>query len=583
MRTGGLKGLTGLVVSLVLSSSIVLPLAAVALPPPVPPYMSPPEIAVPSSTTGPTVGADAGGALADVLALRPPSGVDVVTGVGGDVESAIPDVVLAAYRNAARSAPSIAPGCLMDWAVLAGIGRVESRHGLHFGVDTVIDTQGTVRKPIIGPALDGTGGVSSIADSDGGQWDGDTTWDRAVGPMQFIPSSWRRYGQDGNRDGVRDPHNVFDATLAAAAHLCGTAAVDLRDDDNLDRALFSYNRSDEYVQTVRTWIDLYRATDPTDVPRVAVRIEAPSGPVSPFPAPDGRLAGVLGTGTPLFPPLIAGRQHTTPSPSRPAVASTPVPKASDSNAVDRTNKGPGIAAKAPGPSGDDKTDASAASPSKGSDSKDSKPTPGASATPSPKPSEGKAPTKPASEAPSSAPADAGSEPSSEPSEDGSGTPSSTPSEGGSDTPPPTPDAPAPEPPAQDPEPDPDPAPPPAADPDPAPEPKPAPEPEPAPAPEPEPDAAPAPEPEPEPTVTPVDFSTRPTVTYRGSTASDWPKACRPRALWAGVVDDAVADHIIVARGVAQAAPGDALTVTWRTARDTVWRVTIHGCESGTVT
>ena len=44
--------------------------------------------------------------------------------------------------------------------------------------------------------------------------------DRAVGPMQFLPASWARYGADGNGDGVRDPHQLDDAALAAAAYLC---------------------------------------------------------------------------------------------------------------------------------------------------------------------------------------------------------------------------------------------------------------------------------------------------------------------------------------------------------------------------
>jgi hypothetical protein len=245
--------------------------------------------------------------------MGPPGDVAGASSVGGTASLlSIPDIVLAAYRNAARLAPTIASGCRMDWAVLAGIGRVESRHGMHFGADSVIDTQGTVRKPIIGPALNGENGVSSIKDTDAGRWDGDATWDHAVGPMQFIPSSWRLFGQDGNGDGVLDPHNTFDAALAAVAHLCGTAAVDLRYDRNLDRALYGYNHSEEYVSIVRRWIEIYRSIDLSDVPRVAVRNQFPDPSfLSPFPAPHDRIAGIFASASPLASIRAAGTSGTT--------------------------------------------------------------------------------------------------------------------------------------------------------------------------------------------------------------------------------------------------------------------------------
>lgn len=543
MRTGRSKWLTGLVLTLVLGSSVVLPLAAVALPVPVQPYMAVEDVEPPPAAASPVIDTPAAGDL-----RLPIMGPVDRTGAAGASDLAIPDVVLAAYRNAARMASEIAPGCDVDWAVLAGIGKVESRHGLHFGADSVIDTQGTVRKPIIGPVLNGTGRVSSITDSDGGRWDGDTAWDRAVGPMQFIPSSWRRYGQDGNGDGIRDPHNVFDAALAAAAHLCGTAAVDLSDDGNLERALYSYNHSEEYVETVRGWIGRYRATDPSDVPSVVVRTELPDGPVSPFPTPGEHIAG--GFGLDALP--------STATWSRPN-ATTPRPSVGTSGrAVDQDPKAPARAGNGTNPT-------KKATTPKDPGNKPTKPKPDASATPSATPSE------PGSETPSEAVRET---PSAHPSEPSSGTPSAEPSEAPSQTPTPAPSETTPADSAKPPA-DPDPGTQPAPDPDP--------EPTPSPKPEPTPEPEPSPTPEPEPTAAPVDFSARPTVTYLGSTASEWPKACRPAALWAGVVDDAVADQIVIATGVAQPAKGDALTVSWRTARDTVWRVTTHGCETGEVT
>ena len=59
-------------------------------------------------------------------------------------------------------------------------------------------------------------GFAAIADTDGGALDGDARWDHAVGPMQFIPSTWQLAGRDGNGDGTADPFNIDDAALSAA-------------------------------------------------------------------------------------------------------------------------------------------------------------------------------------------------------------------------------------------------------------------------------------------------------------------------------------------------------------------------------
>ncbi|MGG7381593.1 lytic transglycosylase domain-containing protein, partial [Escherichia coli] len=91
---------------------------------------------------------------------------------------------------------------------------------------------GTVSPRITGPPLDGNG-VASIPDSDGGRWDGDTTWDRAVGPMQFLPGTWRTLGRDGNGDRVADPNNLFDAAVSAAGYLCLSGGGDLTDQARL--------------------------------------------------------------------------------------------------------------------------------------------------------------------------------------------------------------------------------------------------------------------------------------------------------------------------------------------------------------
>jgi len=143
-------------------------------------------------------------------------------------------------------ASALAP-CAIPWWLLAGIGKVESRHGTLQASKVLASGDTSVR--IIGIALDGRPGVAAIGDTDGGALDGDTIWDRAVGPMQFIPGTWRRWGADGNADMIVNPHNLYDAALAAAHYLClGRWAV--TDEATMRSALFSYNQSVPYGSLV---------------------------------------------------------------------------------------------------------------------------------------------------------------------------------------------------------------------------------------------------------------------------------------------------------------------------------------------
>jgi Transglycosylase SLT domain len=172
----------------------------------------------------------------------------VVTGSA----SGIPSNVLVAYQSAAQAIASSDPTCHLPWPVLGGIGKVESGHAR--GGD--LDSSGRTVSPILGPVLSGGPGVAAIQDSDGGRWDGDKVWDRAVGPMQFIPSSWRAHEVDGNGDGNDDPSNIYDSTLAAAGYLC-TGGRDLSRPADLRQAVFGYNHSQAYVDTVLAWAQAY--------------------------------------------------------------------------------------------------------------------------------------------------------------------------------------------------------------------------------------------------------------------------------------------------------------------------------------
>ncbi|WP_103531038.1 lytic murein transglycosylase [Streptomyces sp. SM11] len=170
----------------------------------------------------------------------------------GGTEAGIPASILAAYKQAERTVATTDPNCRLPWQLLAAIGKVESGQARGGRVDA----NGTASPRILGPALNGRG-FALIKDTDGGAYDGDAVHDRAVGPMQFIPSTWASWGQDANGDGRKDPNNIYDAALAAGRYLCANDR-DLALAADLDSAVLSYNRSTEYLRTVRSWFSYYQ-------------------------------------------------------------------------------------------------------------------------------------------------------------------------------------------------------------------------------------------------------------------------------------------------------------------------------------
>lgn len=169
----------------------------------------------------------------------------------------IPQPALEAYGYAASMLDTTRPDCGLNWPVLAGVGAVESRHGRYGGAE--LDRTGRPSTPIRGLPLDGEEGVRLIRDTDGGALDGDTTYDRAVGPMQFIPTTWREWGTDADGDGVADPDDIDDAALAAGYYLCASGGH-LRDAEQFWDALLTYNASRSYGQDVLDHADHYGRT-----------------------------------------------------------------------------------------------------------------------------------------------------------------------------------------------------------------------------------------------------------------------------------------------------------------------------------
>ena len=241
---------------LAVAGGVVLLVRAIAAPEPGPVATEIPAADVPTADVKP-------GAVAPAAAPAQPqggtAGQDPLVAWAQQLSgpTGIPARALQAYGNAELVLRSAAPTCHVSWATIAGIGRVESNHGQYGGA--TLGADGRPSKPIIGVPLDGSAGVKAIGDTDHGQFDGDSQVDRAVGPMQFIPSTWRKWAADANLDGRGDPQQIDDAALAAGRYLCA-GDRDLATPDDWWAAVFSYNNSVPYGQKVYGLADNYART-----------------------------------------------------------------------------------------------------------------------------------------------------------------------------------------------------------------------------------------------------------------------------------------------------------------------------------
>jgi membrane-bound lytic murein transglycosylase B len=167
----------------------------------------------------------------------------------------IPQRALLAYAKAEVRLRETTPKCGISWTMLAGVGRKESLHGRYGGA--TVGEDGRLTQPIIGVPLDGSAGVKAIKDTDHGEFDGDPNWDHAVGPMQFLPVTWRKWAVRASGDGAPpDPQNMDDAALSAGRYLCSIGR-DLTAPAGWWSAVLTYNSSLRYAQEVFNGQDAY--------------------------------------------------------------------------------------------------------------------------------------------------------------------------------------------------------------------------------------------------------------------------------------------------------------------------------------
>lgn len=226
---------------------------------------------------------------------------------GADVE--IRDEVLGAYQSAVALAPR---PCRLEVSLLAAIGQVES--GNLSGHQ--LDSDNRPEPAIVGPPLDGSNGLTAVPDTDSGEWDGDTTWDRAVGPLAFIPGAWRLSGVDFDADGERDPQDIEDSSGAAMVFLCASGH-DLSSRGGLRSVIWTYNPVPGYVDLVMAWKTAFVAAglddaeaEPPELTAVQVAQVTRDVEVS-----TRRTADALEPSSPGIVPVADPNDPSTPGPS----------------------------------------------------------------------------------------------------------------------------------------------------------------------------------------------------------------------------------------------------------------------------
>src|SRR4051812_25852939 len=232
-----------------------------------------PDPTLPDGSSVPAQAIEAPASVSDGSMIAPGVGDgDTESIVASASTSGIPSAALAAYQRAETVINAADPACHLGWQLLAAIGRVESNHGRADG--NTLDDNGLATPGIYGVALNGSNNTTEIVDTDAGAFDNDPAYDRAVGPMQFIPSTWSVVGVDADGDGVRNPQDIDGAALGTAVYLC-SGSDDLGTDAGQRAAVYRYNHSQAYVDLVLQIMAAYEQGDFTSIPNGTVLAGSP--------------------------------------------------------------------------------------------------------------------------------------------------------------------------------------------------------------------------------------------------------------------------------------------------------------------
>ncbi len=260
-RLGRLQRAATIVPLALLSAAWTASVAGIGGVPPVASASQEPDGSLPDGTSVPTEAIEAPASVSDPSDLSSTGNTQHIVATASTNQ--IPSAALAAYQRAEAVINKADKSCNLTWQLVAAIGRVESNHGRFGG--NVLDDDGVAKPGIYGVALNGRKGTKAISDTDAGQFDNDSQWDRAIGPMQFIPSTWSIVGVDADGDAKRNPQDIDDAALAAAVYLC-SGKDDLSTVMGQRNAVFRYNHSQSYVDLVLEIADAYLDGDFTTIP-----------------------------------------------------------------------------------------------------------------------------------------------------------------------------------------------------------------------------------------------------------------------------------------------------------------------------
>jgi membrane-bound lytic murein transglycosylase B len=205
--------------------------------------VTPPE---PSGSLGPTTSGPS-------LPIRP---ADQLAPWADRIAAAVtvPETAVQAYGYAQVVMDRTDPTCHLTWTTLAAIGRKESDHGQAGGAK--LGDGGRSVPPIVGPLLDGKNGRAEVKDTDAGAFDGDSRFDRAMGPLKLMPSMWSAQAIDADTDGILDPYDIDDAALALARLLC-SGTDDLSLGTGWNAAVARYHSGTAYARDIFAIADDY--------------------------------------------------------------------------------------------------------------------------------------------------------------------------------------------------------------------------------------------------------------------------------------------------------------------------------------